>query len=231
MRRPADDKQARCRRAVRSRTQRRAPAGSALEHRRPDRYRAGMAQQSATPLRLIRGPSRFRLAVKPLSGPLRPYGWEIYGDDHGDGACPPIGKTLPDSEGGMGGRVDGLGYHPGALTPEPVPSAERSRWAVVVTRPRRLAAGALRNGLLVFGPGEYEADGGSQSGAGLDVQLAVARAHEALDHPQAEPGAAASRLARAVTKYLRRERDGSRSHLRTLCCIAAHVAARHERPT
>jgi len=84
MRRPADDKQARCRRAVRSRTQRRAPAGSALEHRRPDRYRAGMAQQSATPLRLIRGPSRFRLAVKPLSGPLRPYGWEIYGDDHGD---------------------------------------------------------------------------------------------------------------------------------------------------
>jgi hypothetical protein len=40
-----------------------------------------MAQQSATPLPLVRGPSRFRLAVKPTSDPPRPYGWEIYDDD------------------------------------------------------------------------------------------------------------------------------------------------------
>ena len=42
-----------------------------------------MAQQP-TPLGLVRGPSRFRLAVKPLSVPLRPYGWEIYDDDRGE---------------------------------------------------------------------------------------------------------------------------------------------------
>jgi hypothetical protein len=42
-----------------------------------------MAQQSATPLPLIRGPSRFRLAVKPISDPLRPYAWEVYDDERG----------------------------------------------------------------------------------------------------------------------------------------------------
>jgi hypothetical protein len=43
-----------------------------------------MAQQSATLLTPTRGPSRFRLAVKPSLDPLRPYGWEIYDDDRGE---------------------------------------------------------------------------------------------------------------------------------------------------
>jgi hypothetical protein len=42
-----------------------------------------MSQQSATLLPLIRGPSRFRLAVKPISDPLQPYAWEIYDDERG----------------------------------------------------------------------------------------------------------------------------------------------------
>jgi hypothetical protein len=40
-----------------------------------------MPQQSATLLALVRGPSRFRLAVKPTSDPPRPYAWEIYDDE------------------------------------------------------------------------------------------------------------------------------------------------------
>jgi hypothetical protein len=42
-----------------------------------------MAQQSATLLTPIRGPSRFRLAVKPMPDPLRPYAWEIHDDERG----------------------------------------------------------------------------------------------------------------------------------------------------
>jgi hypothetical protein len=42
-----------------------------------------MSQQSATLLPLIRGPSRFRLAVKPMPDPLRPYAWEIHDDERG----------------------------------------------------------------------------------------------------------------------------------------------------
>lgn len=40
-----------------------------------------MAQQSATPLTPTRGPSRFRLAVKPMSDPLEPYAWEVHDDE------------------------------------------------------------------------------------------------------------------------------------------------------
>ena len=42
-----------------------------------------MSQQSATLLPLIQGPSRFRLAVKPMPDPLRPYAWEIHDDERG----------------------------------------------------------------------------------------------------------------------------------------------------
>ena len=40
-----------------------------------------MSQQSATLLTPVRGPSRFRLAVKPMPDPLRPYAWEIHDDE------------------------------------------------------------------------------------------------------------------------------------------------------
>ena len=121
MRRSAEDRQERCRVAPRSRTQRRAPVGSALECRHSDRYPADMAQQPATPLGLIRGPSRFRLAVKPLAVPLRPYGWGNLRRRSRRRSCPPIGETLPDSEGGMGGRGDCAGADPGPFTSEPRP--------------------------------------------------------------------------------------------------------------
>src|SRR6185437_16748021 len=49
----------------------------------PDHYRAGMTRQSATLLAPIRGPSRFRLAVKPIPDRIRPYAWEIYDDERG----------------------------------------------------------------------------------------------------------------------------------------------------
>jgi len=35
------------------------------------------------PARMIRGPSRFRLAFKPMSDPLQPYAWEIHDDERG----------------------------------------------------------------------------------------------------------------------------------------------------
>jgi hypothetical protein len=50
----------------------------------PGHYPPDMAQQSATLLTPTRGPSRFRLAVKPSLHPLHPYGWEIYDDDRGE---------------------------------------------------------------------------------------------------------------------------------------------------
>jgi hypothetical protein len=49
----------------------------------PDHYPAGMAQQSATLLAPIRGPSRFRLAVKPMPDQIRPYAWEVHDDERG----------------------------------------------------------------------------------------------------------------------------------------------------
>lgn len=42
-----------------------------------------MAQQSATLLAPIRGPSRFRLAIKPMPDQIRPYAWEVYDDEAG----------------------------------------------------------------------------------------------------------------------------------------------------
>jgi hypothetical protein len=42
-----------------------------------------MSQHSASPLPLIRGPSRFRLAVKANVDPIQPYAWEIHDDERG----------------------------------------------------------------------------------------------------------------------------------------------------
>ena len=42
-----------------------------------------MSHHSGTPLPLVRGPSRFRPAVKPSSDPPRPYAWEIHDDERG----------------------------------------------------------------------------------------------------------------------------------------------------
>jgi hypothetical protein len=40
-----------------------------------------MAQQSDHLVNPVRGPSRFRLAIKPRSDPPRPYAWEIHDDE------------------------------------------------------------------------------------------------------------------------------------------------------
>jgi hypothetical protein len=49
----------------------------------PDHYADDMAQQLAPSLTPIRGPSRFRLAVKPIPDQIRPYAWEVYDDERG----------------------------------------------------------------------------------------------------------------------------------------------------
>jgi hypothetical protein len=42
-------------------------------------------------------------------------------------ADPPIGETLPNAQGGLGGRVGRTGYHPGPFPPEPAAYIRRSR--------------------------------------------------------------------------------------------------------
>jgi hypothetical protein len=67
--------------------------------------------------------------------PFSPDPWEVYDDERGAGE--PVHRSMrrfrTPKEAWEAGSL-ALDIHLGALTLEPVPSAERSRWAVVVTR-------------------------------------------------------------------------------------------------